>query len=188
MTQVERWAHPRDAARDAVVWGLVEEAAKKRKEEAKAFTADYLVRESSKGVDAHAADGTLIGSVTRSKPSKTLDVDDMGAFLGWVVQHRPDLLSVQYEAKKSILKTLRVIDGVVLDPDGVEVPGVCERMTSGSVRVNKESGARELVRDILDGVERVAALPQPEPEDRYTQDRRGRRDCESVGVVRRRYR
>lgn len=162
---VMRWEHPRDAARDAVVWGLVEDAAKERKDAARAFVADYLNREASRGVDAYAADGTLIGSITRSKPSWKRDVDDWAAFLQWVIANRPDMLTIDYRTKDAFLNTLTEVGEVFVDRQGLPVPGVWNRPTTGSIRVNKEKTARETVRTLLERVEALALEEGPPHDD-----------------------
>lgn len=148
MSDVERWKHPRDAAAEAVVYALIEDVAKERKEEARQWVSDKLRQLSSKGFDA-IANGKVIGSVTRSKDSEKLDILDMSAFVEYAVSHQPHLISVAYQAKDSFLKTLKQVGGTWIDPDGVVVPGVAKRPSFGSVRVNKDANARELVRTLL---------------------------------------
>jgi hypothetical protein len=148
MSAVERWAHPRDAAAEAVVYALIEDIAKERKEAARAWVAKHLREDSSRGVDA-VANGQIIGSVTRSKDSEKLDVADLSAFLEYAVAHQPHLISVAYQAKDSFLRTLKQIDGQWIDPDGTIVPGVGMRHSFGSVRVNKDNAAREKVDELL---------------------------------------
>jgi hypothetical protein len=148
MNEVERWAHPRDAAAEAVVYALIEDVAKERKEAARGWVAKHLREDSSKGVDA-IANGQIIGSVTRSKDSEKLDVADLDKFLLYAIAHQPHLISVEYQAKNSFLRTLKQVDGKWIDPDGVIVPGVQMRTSWGSVRVNKDKDARQKVDELL---------------------------------------
>lgn len=178
----ERWSHPRDAAAEAVVWSLISSVAEENKKAARDYVAGYLRSENSRGVDA-LANGRVIGSVTRSKPSEKRDVDDMAAFLQYVAAHQPELLTIDYRAKEALLRKLHEVTDdqgvtVFLDPDGVPVPGVGTRLTTGTVKVNPDGQARELVRELLsqgrislDGVHPLEL--KPEPTDRYTQDARG---------------
>jgi hypothetical protein len=176
MSDVERWKHPRDAAAEAVVYALIEDVAKERKEEARQWVANHLREDSSKGFDA-VAKGKVIGSVTRSKDSEKLDILDMAAFVEYAVSHQPHLISVAYQEKDSFLRTLKQVDGTWIDREGVPVPGVSKRISYGTVRVNKDPDARELVRTLLSSgavsLEGLKELnpPGPEPTDRYTQDR-----------------
>jgi hypothetical protein len=130
------------------VYALIEDVAKERKEEARDWVSDRLRQDSSKGFDA-VANGNVIGSVTRSKDSEKLDIQDLSAFVEYAVSHQPHLISIAYQAKDSFLKTLKQVDGNWIDRDGVVVPGVAKRISYGSVRVNKDSAARELVRTLL---------------------------------------
>lgn len=148
MTGVERWKHPRDAAAEAVVYALIEDVAKERKEEARNWVANHLREDSSKGVDA-IANGKIIGSVTRSKDSTKLDVNDHAAFLEYAISHQPHLITVDWRAKEAFLKTLKEVEEQWVDRDGVIVPGVWHRPSRGSVRVNKDPEARDIVRELL---------------------------------------
>lgn len=148
MNEVVRWEHPRDAAAEAVVYALIEDVAKERKEEARAWVAKHLREDSSKGVDA-IANGQIIGSVTRSKDSEKLDVSELGAFLEYAAANQPYLISIAYQAKESFLRTLKQVDGKWIDRDGAIVPGVGIRHSFGSVRVNKDERARAIVAELL---------------------------------------
>lgn len=148
MSDVERWKHPRDAAAEAVVWALIEDVAKERKEEARNWVAERLREDSSKGVEA-VANGQIIGSVSRAKDKMKLDVNDQAAFLEYAISHQPHLISVDWRAKEAFIKTLKQVDEQWIDRDGVIVPGVWERPSRGSVRVIKDPSARETVQDLL---------------------------------------
>lgn len=153
-----------DAAAAAVVWALIEDVAKERKEEARLWVADSLRDESLKGVDA-VANGEVIGSVTRSKDSEKLDVNDVAAFLEFAIAHHPYLVTIDYRAKETFLRKLKEVDGQWVDPDGLIVPGVWMRPSKGSVRVNKDAAAREVVRGLLSsGRVSLDGITQPELE------------------------
>ncbi len=161
----DRWEHPRDAAAEAVVWALIASVAEENKKQARDYLVAHLNAENSRGVDA-VANGQVIGSVTRSKPAEVVDVDDMPAFMDYVAQHHPDLLSIHYLAKSTLLRKLKEVDGAFVDPEGVVVPGISKRMSTGSVRVNPDSNAREVVRGLLaharislEGIRGIAARP-----------------------------
>jgi hypothetical protein len=161
MSDVVRFTDPKEAAREAVSWSLIQSAAEEYAKAARAWMVEYLTGEDSRGLDAYAADGTLIGSVTRSKPKELVDVLDADLFMGYVVEHRPDLLTVEYQARMSLLRSFKQVGDMFIDPNGVPVPGVGKRMTHGSVRVNKEASAKALVRDLLAGAaERLQELEE----------------------------
>lgn len=159
---VERWAHPRDAAAEAVLWSLIASVAEENKKTVRDYLVDILTGEDSRGVDA-VVNGQIIGSVTRSKPAEKLDVTDPDEFLRYVIHHRPDLLTVDYKARDAILRTLTEVDGHWIDPAGVVVDGVGTRMTTGAVRINPDPKARDVVRELLaDGLERGYGIKQIE--------------------------
>lgn len=150
-----RWPHLRDAAAEAVVWGSIETVAKEHKETARSYLVEQLTAEGSRGVDAVAADGTIIGTVTRSKPAEKVQVVDEAAFVQWVYDHRPDMLTVDWRAKDALLRTLRMVDGVAITPGGDVVEGVAVGMSSGTVRVTPDPHTKDVVRELLaDGIER----------------------------------
>lgn len=143
------------------MWALLEDNAKEHKEQARLWVANHLREESSKGVDA-VVNGQVIGSVTRSKDSEKTDVLDWPAFLTWVAEHQPDMLSVDYRVKDTFLRKLSNVDGTYVDPDGLVVPGVGTRISQGSVRVNKTGEAREVLRGYLaHGLVRLEGLRTP---------------------------
>lgn len=148
-----KWGHPRDAAGEAVVWALIASVAEENKKQARDYVAGYLRSENSRGVDA-LANGKIIGSITRSKPTEKRDVTDMAAFIQYVAKHQPELLTIDYRAKDALLRRLSEhtdADGgkFYIDPDGVIVPGVGVHTTSGMVKVNPDGAARDLVRELL---------------------------------------
>lgn len=176
MNEPVKWVDEKAAAAEAVVFGLLEDTFKELKEEARLWLSNRFKESDSRGVDAYSADGTLIGSVTRSKPSEKVDVVDSREFLGYVVDNCPEILSVEYHAKTALLRSLTEVEGQYIDADGVPVPGVGKRVSYGTVRVNKDKAARDAVRALLangsvglDGIKQLPVLP--EPTNRFEQDR-----------------
>jgi len=174
VTDVQRWVKPRDAAAEAVVWALIEDFAKARKEAARNWVGEHLRAESMKGVDA-VANGSVIGSVTRSKDREVRDVLDEALFLSYIISHHAGVLQVPYMWKNAFLRTLTEVEtdsgAVYIDGEGEIVPGVGVRTLAGQVKVNKTTDARAVVDTILSPAEeRLAELMAPEPTDRWTQD------------------
>lgn len=79
-------------------------------------------------VAAELADGTRIGSVKRTKVSKTAKVTDYAALLAWVKQHRPDEVVVKESVSDAFVswaKTSAKKHGAaVVEATGEVVPGV----------------------------------------------------------------
>lgn len=176
----------REAASRAAVWSVIAAAAKARADEAKEELAALEVGDTIAATVPCRHPGNpvviheLIGKATMTKGRAKLVITDESAFLEWVkAQHPSEVVESVNPAFVDGLKA-RAKDiglGVVIDSHGEVVPGVAIEEGAPYVTVRKEKNAEELVALLLsggqvslDGIEPPKALP--EPEDRYTQDRK----------------
>lgn len=167
---------PSDVAAEAAVWGLVETEAKKRKDEARAWLAERM------GPDLLAvsaiANGETVGRASFVQGKTTPKVTDPDAFRKFVEQYYPGeiVTAVNPAFQTKFMGEVGVVEGVVVDQNGLVVDGVEFRTGSSYVTVTKAKDAREKVAQLLAGGRLSLEGIQPdvieaEPTDRYTQDR-----------------
>lgn len=145
------WDRPSDAAAEAVLWGILESAAKARKDEARAWLTKRM------GPDAAAvkaiAGGETIGRATWVEPNPALTVVDATEFISWIGDHYPDelvhVVEVNWAFKQALLSHAKIIDGVVMDRNGIPIPGVEMRGSAPYVSVRKSGQARATVEELL---------------------------------------
>lgn len=143
------WDKPSDAAAEAVLWGILETAAKNRKDEARAWLTDRM------GPDVAAvkavANGETVGRATWVEGKETMAVVDPSEFMRYVGRKWPTELitTVNPAFQKSFLAGLKVVDGCGIDKDGELVPGVFVRESAPYVSVRKEESARAAVEELL---------------------------------------
>jgi hypothetical protein len=135
----------RDIAARAVVYQIIEQAAKERKDEARAQLSAL------EPGDTLAAkwDGQLLGKATMTRGKSKIVVTDVQRLVEWLQYAHPTEIVIS--ANPAYLTTLRDVDGVVIDKDGVVVPGV--ELVSGTpyVSVRKEKDAPFVVSQLLSG-------------------------------------
>lgn len=138
-----------DIAAEAVVWSLVADVAKERKDAARTELANRMGPEAV-AVKA-VANGTDVGRATWVEGKPKPVVTDERAFLAFVTEHYPtETLTVVNPAfQRQLFSNLTVIDGTVLDSNGVPVPGVEYRASDPFVSVRKSAEARATVDALL---------------------------------------
>jgi len=170
------WDSVEDAGRDAVGWSLVSDYAKSRYESARTFIADKL--QNSRGIDVEVG-GRVIGGVSRGQAKDEPAVTDDRAFIEFIVDNYPDAIRVESRWQSNYVKRLQKVetdDGIVFvdKTTGLPVPGVEMVRTHPYWKVTKDPEAKQQMYELLGRVtptiEGFRALP--EPEDRFTQDRR----------------
>jgi hypothetical protein len=157
------WDKPSDAAAEAVVYALIADVAKDRKDEARAWLNNHM------GPDAAAvkavANGENIGRATWIEGKETLAVFDAAAFQEYVTDNWPDELitTVNPAFQKALLAGLKVVGGTVIDKTGEPVPGVALRESAPYVSVRKSDEARATVETLLNsGRLRLEGIAYPE--------------------------
>lgn len=176
----------REAASRAAVWGVIATAAKARADEAKAELAALEVgdtigaRVTWRPPGSNVTIAQLVGKATKTKGRAKLVVTDDAALLAWVARNHPSevVRSVNPAYLKSVEARAKELGvGAVIDSQGDVIPGL--ELVEGEpyVTVRKEKDAEQVVADLLsggqvtlDGIDSPKALP--EPQDRYTQDRK----------------
>lgn len=168
------------------MWGLIETEAKKRKDEARAWLAERM-GPNLLAVSA-VANGQTVGRASYVEGKTALKVVDPDKFTAFVLAHYPTEIATTVTVNPAFQKTLLdeavVVDGTVVDKNGLPVDGVEQRVSTSYVSVSKAKDAREKVADLLAGgvvtLDGLAALEPaddcglgvlPEPLDRYTTDR-----------------
>lgn len=127
---------------------------------------------------AAVVDGTVLGHVTMAKGRKTARVVNEAAVLAYVKAHHPTEVEVSEQVRPAFLKTLlddAVKKGAFLDSDGVVIDGLIEVIEGSPYPMSKLAEDADLaIAGLLGrgglGVNGLKALP--EPEGRFTQDRR----------------
>lgn len=159
------WDKPSDAAAEAVLWGILETAAKNRKDEARAWLTNRM------GPDMAAvkavANGETIGRATWVEPVQQYTVVDPAAFMEYVGRKWATELvtTVNPAFQKTFLSGLTDVDGEAIDKDGEPVPGVALRESAPFVSVRKSPEARAAVEELLSGGQvRLDGIGQPELE------------------------
>lgn len=141
---------PSDVAGHAVIWALIADLAKENKDAARAWLSHHMGADAA-AVKAIAANGTDVGraSWVEGKPKPV--VTDERAFLAFVQEHYPtETLTVVNPAfQRQLFSNLTLIDGTVLDSNGVPVPGVEYRAPEPYVAVRKSAEARATVDALL---------------------------------------
>lgn len=139
-----------DAAAEAVVFALVADWATEHKDAARAWLLKHM------GPDAAAvkavANGQDVGRATWVEGKPKPVIIDNWAFFKFVEEHYPDEIvsSVNPAFQKAILTNSTVVDGTLIDRNGLPVPGVEFRIPNPYVAVKKADSARELVETLLD--------------------------------------
>ena len=138
----------RYAAARAVVFQVLEQAAKARKDEAKAELAQLQPGDTVGG----QWDGQLLGKATMTAGRTKLVVTDEAKLLEWLQKNHPTeiVFSPNPAYLKALESTARSV-GAVIDNQGEVVPGV--ELVSGEpyVSVRKEKDAPFLVAQLLSG-------------------------------------
>jgi hypothetical protein len=138
----------RDAAARAVVYQIIEQAAKARKDEAKAELTQLQPGDTVGG----QWDGQLLGKATMTAGRTRLVVTDEGKLLAWLQSNHPTeiVISPNPAYLKALESTARNV-GAVIDNQGEIVPGV--ELTHGDpyVSVRKQPDAPFLVAQLLSG-------------------------------------
>jgi hypothetical protein len=144
------WEKLSDAAAEAVVWSLIADVAKERKDEARAWL-NHRMGEDAAAVKA-IANGETIGRANWVDGKAALAVVDAEKFAEYVASHYPGELvtTVNGAFQKALLARLTVVDGYALD-DGEPVPGVELRESAPYVSVRKSGEARSIVEQLLSG-------------------------------------
>ena len=136
----------RDAAARAAVWQVIEQAAKARKEEAKA---ELLALEHGDTV-AGKVNGQIVGKASWSKGRAKLVVTDERAFVNWVAGHYPtEIISQINPAFIRSLEQRAKDTGAPIDLYGEVVPGVEIQTSDPFLTVRREKDADEIVAGLL---------------------------------------
>lgn len=94
-----------------------------------------------------------------SKGSTKIVVTDDQAFLEWVKECHPT--EVVESVNSAYLASLKVVDGVVIDADGLPVEGVSVQTSKPSLSVRSEKNALEIVaRMVADGQVTLGAIKE----------------------------
>ncbi|OBH08940.1 hypothetical protein [Mycobacterium sp. E1747] len=154
-----------DAAAAAVVWSLISDVAAERKDEARKWLAEHM------GPEALAAkaiaNGSDIGKASWVEGKPKPVVANPVLFTEFVCEHYPDELirMVNPAFQKQLLTKATVVEGVLIDGNGVPIPGVQIRQSEPYVSVRKSDAAREVVDQLLDGGRlSLDGITQPELE------------------------
>lgn len=136
----------RDAATRAVVFQIVEQAAKARKDEARA----ELSRLEPGDTLAAKWDGQLLGKTTMTTGRTKLVVTDEGKLLEWLQKNHPTEIVITPNPAylKALESTARDV-GAVIDNQGEIVPGVELAHGDPYVSVRKEKDAPFVVAQLL---------------------------------------
>ena len=151
----------REAAARAVVFQIVEQAAKARKDEAKAELAGL---EPGDGVSARL-NGVVIGKATMTSGRQKLTVTDERALVEWVRRNHPtEIVESVNPAYLKVLEAAGKSLGAVVDDQGEVVPGVEITVGEAFVSVRKDKDAPFVVAELLstgrlslDGIKAIEA-------------------------------
>lgn len=136
----------REAAARAVVYQIVEQAAKARKDEAKAELAEL---EPGDGISARL-NGVAIGKATMTAGRQKLTVTDERALVEWVRRNHPtEIVESVNPAYLKVLEASGKALGAVIDDQGEVVPGVEITVGEAYVSVCKDKDAPVLVAELL---------------------------------------
>jgi len=152
-----------DIAAEAVVFSLVADVAKTRKDEARAELASRMGAETL-AVKA-VANGNDIGRASWVEGKSKLAVTHPGMFTAFVAENYPDemLTYVNPAFQTSLLSNAVVVDGTVVDAQGLPIPGVQVRQSDAYVSVRKSAEARATVEALLNsGSLRLDGIATPE--------------------------
>ncbi len=110
------------------------------------------------------AELTELCKLTKNPDRMCWGITDPHAFLEWVKEHRPDMLtySVNPAFVKWVLGEAEVTNGVVGDPNtGQEIPGIGQEKRIGTFTVTKSKAAKERAAGVVEKMMTagVAALP-----------------------------
>lgn len=138
----------RDAAARAVVFQVLEQAAKARKDEAKAELAQLEPGDSL----AAKWDGQLLGKATMTSGRSRIAVTDERKLVAWLKEKHPTEVITTYNTAylKSLEDRARRL-GAVIDIEGEEVPGVTLEQGEPFVSVRKQPDAPFVVAQLLSG-------------------------------------
>lgn len=151
----------REAAARAVVYQIVEQAAKARKDEAKAELAEL---EPGDGISARL-NGVAIGKATMTAGRQKLTVTDELALVEWVRRNHPtEIVESVNPAYLKVLEASGKALGAVIDDQGEVVPGVEITVGEAFVSVRKDKDAPFVVAELLstgrlslDGIKAIEA-------------------------------
>lgn len=138
----------RDAAARAIVFQVLEQAAKARKDEAKAELAQMEPGDTIAG----KWDGQLLGKATMTTGRTKLIVTDEQKLLEWLQYNQPDEIVMSINpAYLRLLESRAKEVGAVIDTQGELIPGL--ELVSGDpyVSVRKEKDAPFVVAQLLSG-------------------------------------
>lgn len=136
-------------AAEAVIWALICDVAKEHKDHLRAVLTSRM------GSDAAAvkaiANGTNVGRATWVEGKPKPVVTDERAFLAFVTEHYPDntLTTVNPAFKQTLFSKATIVDGTIIDSNGVQIPGVEYRASEPYVSVRKSAEARATVDALL---------------------------------------
>lgn len=85
-----------------------------------------------------------------SKGSTKAVITDQAAFLAWVKEHHPTEVEVVESVNDAYVKSLKTVDGVVIDKDGLPVDGMEVVTGKPSLSVRSEKNALDLVQQLID--------------------------------------
>jgi hypothetical protein len=157
---MSNWDSLEDAAAEASFWSSLETAAQQNKEAARDYVADKMREQGIRGsVD------TVVGTVNIPKSGQAVRVVDRAAFASYVIQHHPpEVIDMERYYRDAFLKKVKCVDGIYIDRDGNQVPGVALESTNGYPKVTPTPDARLLVTAALEQGQLLAALRPPRPE------------------------
>lgn len=135
----------RDAAARAVAWQIIEQAAKARKDEARAELAALEPGDTIAG----KWDGQLLGKATMTHGKSKVVITDHQQLVEWLQYTHPTEILIS--ANPAYVATLQHVGGVVIDKDGAVVPGVEVVQGDPYVSVRKEKDAPFVVAQLLSG-------------------------------------
>ena len=136
----------REAAARAVVFQIIEQAAKARKDEAKTELSDL---EPGDGISARI-NGKAIGKATMAAGRQRLTITDVRALTEWVRDHHPtEIIESVNPAYMKVLEATAKNLGVVIDNQGEVIPGVEITYGESYVSVRKDKDATGLVAELL---------------------------------------
>lgn len=133
-----------DAALRAGVFQVVEREAKAAKDAARAELMTTLPFGDS--VAGRVGD-KILAKASWSKGSKKIVVTDEQALLAWVKECHPT--EIVESVNPAYVKSLKAVDGVVIDADGLPVDGMAVKVGDPSLSVRSESNALELVQQLI---------------------------------------
>ena len=136
----------RDAAARAAVWQVIEQAAKARKDEAKA---ELLALEQGDTV-AGKVNGQIVGKASWSKGRAKLAITDEQTLVKWVQKNAPTELvqSVNVAYLRHLEDRAKQL-GAVVDLNGEVVPGVELQTSEPYLMVRREKEADQIVAGLL---------------------------------------